>query len=132
MHRSFNLLTTTTMLAVALAVVQTNPARAHHRPNTYCSETGDICQSAAKVDGIRKFRLTLAAKYFDRYDLCVIGPGDSKTCKTFRVKKQGSFYGDTVRWDTNFPDEGSGAYDVVWKMTSGDRFGKKLGFHVSR
>lgn len=122
--------TLVTLLASALIVGLPSSSSAHHRPNTYCSETGDICQSTAKVDGVRKFRLTLAAKYFDRYKLCVIGPGDSKTCKTFRTKKQGSFYGDTVRWDTNFPDEGSGAYDVVWKMTSGDRFGRKLGFHA--
>jgi hypothetical protein len=118
------------VVTVGLIALHPTSAGAHHRPNSGCSRSGDVCQSTAKVDGIRKLRVALVGKYFQRYKLCVIPPEGSKTCKTFRIKKQGSFYGDTVRWSTNFPNEGRGAYTVVWKMTSGGRFGKKLGFHV--
>lgn len=107
-------------------------------PSISCSWFGDIasdvssedvCQSTTKVDGIRKLRVTLAAKYFDRYNLCVIPPDGSRTCKTFEIHKQGDAYGDAVGWRKHFPDEGNGGYTVVWKMTNGDRFGEKLGFH---
>ena len=115
--------------SAALVVAASPSARADHKPNTYCSESGDICQSTAKIDGVRKLTVALAAKYFNRYRLCVIPPEGSKTCKTFRIEKQGPIYGDSVRWKKQFPDEGKGAYTVIWKMTNGDRFGKKLGFH---
>jgi hypothetical protein len=113
--------------AGALVVALSPAARADHRPNEYCSE--DICQSTTKVDGVRKLRVTLAAKYFDRYRLCVVPPEGARTCKTFEIGRQGGVYGDTVGWRKHFPDEGNGAYTVVWKMTNGDRFGEKLGFH---
>ena len=113
--------------AGALVATMSPTARADHRPNEYCSE--DICQSTTKVDGIRKLRVSLAAKYFDRYRLCVIPPEGARTCKTFEIHKQGGVYGDTVGWRKHFPDEGNGAYTVVWRMTNGDRFGEKLGFH---
>jgi hypothetical protein len=103
-------------------------ASANHRPNTYCSDSGDICQSTAKVEGVRKLQITLAAKYFDHYKLCVVAPDDSRTCHGYDIQKRGDFFGDVVRWDTNFPDEGPGAYTVIWK-TGGDRVGHKLGFH---
>ena len=32
-------------------------AEAHHRPTSYCSSTGDICQSTTKVNGIRRLRI---------------------------------------------------------------------------
>jgi hypothetical protein len=35
-----------------------------------------------------------------------------------------------VQWAEHFPDEGAGAYTVTWKFTSGDRIGRRLGFHV--
>ena len=115
------------VLAGVLFVVASPTARAHHHPNSYCSE--DICQSTTKVDGIRKLTVRMAAKYFDEYRLCVIPTDGARTCKTFEIHKQGGNYGDAVGWRKHFPDEGKGAYTVVWKMTNGDRFGEKLGFH---
>jgi hypothetical protein len=119
-------------LATAFLIAPLAPrADASHHPRNYCSETGDVCQSTAEVDGVRKLRITLAAKYFDRYRLCVVAPDDSRTCKTFDIEPQGtSFYGDSVRWSAQFPDAGPGPYTVIWKMTSGDRIGHRLGFHV--
>jgi hypothetical protein len=125
---------TTRMLLVTLAacslVLAIQPvARAHHRPNAYCSPSGDICQSAREVNGVRKLQITLAARYFSRYQLCVVAPDDSRTCRTLEIERQGEFYGDSVRWAARFPDEDRGGYTVIWKFTSGDRIGRKLGFH---
>ena len=117
--------TLTAASVLALAPV----ASANHRPNTYCSDTGDICQSTAKVDGVRKLQITLAAKYFDYYKLCVITPNDTMTCHRYAIERRGDFFGDVVRWDTHFPEAGPGAYTVIWKV-SGDRVGHRLGFHV--
>jgi hypothetical protein len=117
------------MLATAL-VVSANPAQADHRPEEFCSESGDVCLSTVRIDGgVRKLRISLAAKYFDNYKLCVTGPNGDKTCERFEIEKfKGGVYGDKVRWSSNFPDEGSGAYDVVWRQ-GGSSLGDKLGFH---
>ena len=104
------------------------PASASHRPQNYCSESGDVCQSTRKVDGVRKLRITLAAEYFSRYRLCVKAPDGATTCKGFRIEESGSSYGDSVRWRKHFPDGGSGAYTVTWK-SGGSRVGARLGFH---
>lgn len=105
-------------------------AQADHKPNAYCSETGDICQSANKVDGVRKLRIVTAAKYFGRYRLCVTAPDDSKVCKEFQMYKDGPVYRGSARWSKHFPDKGSGAYTVKWKSTDGSQqYGRTLGFH---
>lgn len=106
-------------------------ASAHHRPTVRCSPSGDVCQSTRKVDGIRKLRITLAAKYFSRYRLCVTAPDDVRTCKVFRIHDQGAVYGSSVRWGRAFPRSGPGAYDVRWQsMPDRARVGRLLGFHV--
>ncbi len=112
-----------------LLVVPSPGAHANHRPQNYCSESGDVCQSTKKVDGVRKLRITLAAKYFNRYKLCVKAPDDSTICKRFKIRKQGSAYGSSVRWRKHFPHAGDGAYTVTWR-TGGNRIGARLGFHV--
>lgn len=117
-------LLTLTVLLLALP----RAAEAHHRPNTYCSPTGDICQSTRKVDGIRWLRMGLFAKYFDRYRLCVRAPDDSRACRRFEIRAQGEFFGSSVRWGRHFPIKGPGAYVVTW-WTAGHRVGHILGFH---
>lgn len=105
-------------------------AFAHHRPTSYCSRTGDICQSTTRVDGVRSLRISLFAKYFGRYDLCVTGPM-STTCKTFRIKAMpNGLFGSKVKWAERFPDEGPGAYTVRWfSRPGGAKVGRTLGFH---
>lgn len=105
-------------------------AGAHHRPITVCSQTGDICQSTARVDGVRSLRVTLFARFFTRFRLCVKGPS-STTCKDFRVHETpGGLFASRVNWANHFPDEGSGAYTVKWLSLPGAvRVGSVLGFH---
>jgi hypothetical protein len=116
---------------IALGLLPT-PAGASHRPTVYCSPSGDVCQSTRKVDGVRRLRITLAAKYFGRYRLCVTAPDDVRTCEEFRIRKRGDTYGSSVRWGRHFPRKGAGAYDVRWQILPGrDRVGRLLGFHVA-
>ena len=77
------------VLAAGVLVAPTG-ASAHHRPTTYCSPSGDVCQSTANVHGERKLRISLAARYFWRYRLCVTAPDDSETCRVFRIRKHGA------------------------------------------
>lgn len=117
------------VIALCLVVVPATTSSAHHRPNAYCSASGDICQSTAKVGGVRKFRILLRAKYFNWYHLCVSGHRVT-VCTNFRIhRRKDGFYGDSVRWRRVFPDYGPGPYTVVWRLMSGDRVGRKLGFH---
>lgn len=121
---------TTILLAVLASLVfALPPAQAKHLPQNYCSETGDVCQSTKRVDGVRKLKITLYSKYFDRYKLCVKAPDDATTCKGFKIQEMGEQFGDTVRWSKHFPNVGDGAYTVTWK-SGGQRVGRKLGFHV--
>jgi hypothetical protein len=115
-------------VAASLVLVAA-PVQATHQPEEYCSESGDVCLASNRIDGVRKLRISLAAKYFDSYKLCVTGPNGDRTCHKYNIQKfKGGVYGDKVRWSSNFPDEGSGAYNVVWRQ-GGDKLGQKLGFH---
>ncbi|HEY7874627.1 MAG TPA: hypothetical protein VIG64_05850 [Actinomycetota bacterium] len=104
-------------------------ASADHRPNNYCSESGDVCVSTKKRNGVRRLNIGLAAKYFNRYRLCVVAPDESRECIKRRITDQGASYGDSVNWSTHFTDKGEGDYDVIWRQ-GGNRLGKVLGFHV--
>ena len=118
------------VLLTLMVFALVTPAFAGHKPNSYCSSTGDICQSTQKVNGIRKLRISTAADYFNRYKLCVKAPDDSRDCDTFRMQRDGSIYKDSVRWSRHFPKKSPGPYTVTWKATSGSqRYGRRLGFH---
>jgi hypothetical protein len=77
---------------------------------------------------VRKLRISLAAKYFDEYVLCVKAPDQSQVCKPFDIEKTGSTYGDSVRWKRKFPNKGPGKYNVNWK--SGGSIVGRAGFHI--
>lgn len=115
------------MLTVSLLALP-RLAEAHHRPTNYCSPSGDICQSTTKVDGIRWLRIGLFAKYFHRYKLCVKAPDDTRVCRVFEIRAQGSTFGSSIRWGRHFPLKGPGPYVVTW-WTGGQRVGHILGFH---
>lgn len=119
--------------AISAALIAVTPqADAHHRPNSHCSRTGDICQNTRKVNGVRKLRIRLAAKYFSDFQLCVLDPDGYEICAPFRIREQSSGgFGRDVRWRRHFPPGGQGHYTVSW-WVGDDRIGKKLGFHVDR
>jgi hypothetical protein len=103
-------------LAVALAAGSTASAAVERPAAAYCSPSGDVCYSVAAPRGVVTFRLTLAAKYFARYRVCVRPPRGAATCKSFPVRRTGTVYGGTVRWDRNFPSRGPGFYKVTWRL----------------
>jgi hypothetical protein len=119
------------LLAALVVTLAPAAAEARHRPTLYCSPSGDLCQSTRKVDGERRLRITLAARYFRRYELCVTAPDDTRACKEFRIRKHGPVFGSSIRWKRHFPRKGPGAYDVRWRSLPGrTRVGRVLGFHI--
>jgi hypothetical protein len=93
-------------LIAALVAVAPSAAADQTRIKSYCSDTGDVCYGIFKNGSVYSFRLTLAAKYFQRYRICVRPLGQQATCKSFPVKKTGAAWGGTVFWQRNFPVRG--------------------------
>ena len=119
-----------TAIAATLVAFSAPEARAHHLPNGYCSESGDLCQSTSKVRGVRLLQIGSAAGYFETYRLCVRGPSGERNCKRFSMEADdGGTYWSTVRWRRHFLSEGAGVYVVTWHAL-GQRIGARLGFHV--
>lgn len=118
-----------TVASAALIAAATPPAEAHHRPNLYCSESGDICQSTRKTDGVRKLSIVMAAKYLDSFKLCVRSA--ITVCERFRVRSlDNALYGRRVNWKRHFPVFTEHSTHTVWWRAGGTRIGRRLGFHV--
>ena len=118
-----------TWVAAVLVVTLAPRVDAHHLPNGWCSETGDVCLGATRYKGERWLGIELEGRYFSRYRLCVRAPDDSVACKVFRIQDFSAFYGSGIRWHKHFPDKGEGAYVVTWRTVDGTRIGRRLGFH---
>ena len=105
------------IVTVCLAVVASASATAapSGRIASYCSASGDVCYGVFDDRGVIRFQLTLAAKYFTRYRICVNPPRGATTCKSFPVKRVGSQFGGAVLWTRNFPVRGLGRYRVTWR-----------------
>ena len=117
------------MTFIVSAIGLVAPANADHNPKSYCSESGDVCQSVKKRNDQRRLTIGLGAKYFSRYRLCVKAPDESRQCISRKITDQGASYGDSVNWERHFDNKGAGDYNVIWKQ-AGDRLGQVLGFHV--
>jgi len=106
-------------------------------PSLLLCPSGDLCQSTCRIDGVRKLRLVMAARYFPRFELCVSDPKSLEVCKTLRVRARGDgTFGRSVRWRRAFGYGGAGAYTVTWYRVPRygpptRRIGEVLGFHVS-
>jgi hypothetical protein len=83
---------------------------------TYCSPSGDVCYGILNSGRYIVFQLTLAARYFGRYRICVRPPRGATLCKSFPVRRVGSTYGGGVRWQRQFPNRGTGTYRVTWRQ----------------
>ena len=116
-------------LIAALVAVAPSAATDQTRVKSYCSETGDVCYGIFKTGSVYSFRLTLAAKYFRRYRICVRPLGQQATCKSFPVKKTGAAWGGTVVWQRNYPVRGPRGYRVTWRQGA-TRLGPPLTFYL--
>jgi hypothetical protein len=119
---------TTTLLALATCTAALAlPATASAKTG-YCSASGDVCYGVVMKSGKVNLGITLAAKYFSTYRLCVTPPKGSRTCVTAKLKKvSGGAWGSTLRWDTNFPNGGKGTYKAKW-YASGSGLGPSVTF----
>ncbi len=119
------------LIAVAVALLTAAPGTAAKqiRIQSYCSPSGDVCYGVFQKAGNYQFKLTLAAKYFGRYRICVLPLGQTKTCKSFPVKKTGAQWGGTVVWQRNFPVRGPRRYKVSW-LQGTHRLGPALSFNL--
>src|SRR5207247_3649919 len=83
--------------------------------SSWCSPSGDVCYGRLRGRGPIRLGLTLAARYFKHYRLCLTGPEASTTCRRFAVhRRHGGTWGSIVRWHRRFPDLGSGTYQAGW------------------
>ena len=102
-------------IAAGLALAAPVSAAPDGRIAARCSASGDVCYGVFDDKGTIRFQLTLAAKYFTRYRICVRPPRGATTCKSFPVKRVGSQFGGAVLWTRNFPVRGLGRYRVTWR-----------------
>lgn len=114
--------------AAAFSVHGNASAAEQARLPSYCSPSGDVCYGIFKANGQYSFRLTLAAKYFSRYRLCVRRLGQARQCKSFPVKKTGAQWGGRVNWFRNFA-HAPGSYRVTW-LQGTTRLGPPLNFRL--
>lgn len=121
----------TLLLALIAALVAGAPSAAagQTRVKSHCSVTGDVCYGIFKSGSVYSFRLTLAAKYFNRYRICVRPLGEKAKCKSFPVKKTGAAWGGTVVWQRNYPVRGPRGYRVTWLQRT-TRLGPPLTFYL--
>lgn len=105
-------------------------AFANHRPNSFCSQTGDFCQSTTQ--NRNRVRVLQFRSFAHRgpVRVCVKPPTSARTCvkDRFRDGNDDGVFVTRLRWSTNFPHEGPGAYTVEWRQ-NGSKTGKRLGFH---
>ena len=103
-------------IAVVLAIAAPASSAEQGRIASHCSASGDVCYGIFKGSaGQYRFKLTVAAKFFSRYRICVRPVGQLATCKSFPVKKTGANWG-TVVWQRNFPLRGPRTYVVTWTL----------------
>lgn len=118
-------------IAAGLALAAPVSAAPDGRIAARCSASGDVCYGVFDDHGTIRFQLTLAAKYFTRYRICVRPPRGATTCRSFPVKRVGSQFGGGVIWTRNFPFRGLGQYRVTWKLGA-QALGPGLLFRPSR
>jgi hypothetical protein len=107
-------------VVLGVIAVWVGPTQAAPKPpqtvESYCSKTGDLCFGIFRKQGAIFLDLTAAAKYFERYTLCVRTPKRRTTCRDFGLRRDGPFFASHVRWHASFPTAGPGRYWVSWRL----------------
>jgi hypothetical protein len=120
-----------TVLILVLTTATSSVAASPTAPRSktiasYCSSSGDVCYGIFNRSGKVYLRITTAARYFKRYNLCVrlLPPGTdgshAQRCGSFPVFRQGgSTWGSSVNYARQYPVTDPGRYRVSWKLGSG-------------
>ena len=116
------------VLPFVLATATPGAGETAVRPKTiasYCSTSGDVCYGIFKRTGKISLEITTAARYFNRYTLCVrrlpprSTPAYAQRCGSFPVFRQsGSTWGSRVNYARQYPLTFAGSYRVTWKLAS--------------
>ncbi len=86
----------------------------------YCSPSGDLCYGAFGKGAKVHLRITLVARYFTRYRLCVTAPDRKTDCRRFTMHRvEHGMYDSEVRWAKHFPFRGAGMYHARWDWGTG-------------
>jgi hypothetical protein len=96
------------------------------RITSYCSPSGDVCYGSLVRRGRVVLQITTAARYFDRYTLCVTllprGPSavNARRCGAFPLFPQrGSTWASSVDFAKQFVGPAvphPGRYEVSWRQ----------------
>lgn len=82
----------------------------------HCSASGDVCYGAFGAGHATKLKLTLAARYFNRYTVCVRAANGTRNCRQFGIFSIGNgLFGSTVTWAAHFPAHGPGLYRATYR-----------------
>jgi hypothetical protein len=127
------------VLPLVLATATPGAGETGAAPKTsasYCSPSGDVCYGIFKRNGKVSLEITTAARYFNRYTLCVrrlpprSTPAYAQRCGSFPVFRQsGSTWGSRVNYARQYPLTFAGSYRVTWKL-AGSAFGPALRFKL--
>jgi len=117
-----------TLVAAGALAFPAGPAAARVPVKTYCSPSGDVCFGIFRKSGAISLDLTTAARYFERYTLCVRPPRGVVACRRFAMRRSGGVFASSVRWHTSFPARGAGTYRVTWRL--GAALGPSLTFKL--
>jgi hypothetical protein len=130
-----------TLIALPLVLAAPTPAARATTPKpktiaSYCSASGDVCYGILKRSGKVSLEITTAARYFNRYTLCVrrlpprSTPEYAQRCRSFPVIRQsGSTWGSRVNYARQYPLTFAGTYRVTWKL-GGSSLGPALRFRL--
>lgn len=93
----------------------------------YCSKTGDFCTRTSKNRNGAVYLELTSPSVSGRYFVCVTTPAGDTDCRGFTLRRSGDIFISSVRWRANFPDEGTGRYEVAWRLGQ-QQLGPPLGF----
>lgn len=123
-------------VVAGFSILVSSPVRADHAPNRRCTDSGNICLSTQKVDGVRRLRLWMEDKKFDRFAIRLRGPNGAIMNRAFDVNRKNGRWVRSVRWRSYWPWWGEGAYWVRWHRINHGEMGRQilpyLGFHEHR
>jgi hypothetical protein len=127
------------LAALTLVLAATASGETAAGPKTiasYCSTSGDVCYGIFKRSGKVSLEISTAARYFNRYTLCVrrlpprSTPAYAQRCGSFPVFRQGgSTWGSRVNYARQYPLTFAGTYRVTWKL-AGSALGPALRFRL--
>ena len=97
----------------------------------FCARSGDYCTETIKSQRGAVYLQLRSISIEGTYTLCVTPPsGRAAACRRFTLRRSGDRFVSNVRWAANFPDGGTGRYQVVWKLGA-QKLGPTLGFRVA-